>query len=175
MKSSNGNLFRVTGLLWGESTGHRWIPLTKPVTRSFEVFFDLRLNKRLSNQSRRRWFETPLRSLWGHMSAPNVVILIITLYEQSYKVKSGIAIIWDAWSIYTLYHGCPTMTVVRSWTKWFHLCEMSCLLGSGLLLWEMPSWHSLSNLKWYKYPFTKKEVMKASSTETSNNLYHSVM
>ena len=29
-------------------TGHRWIPLTKPVTRSFDVFFDLRLNKQLS-------------------------------------------------------------------------------------------------------------------------------
>ena len=27
--SSNGNIFRVTGPLWGESTGHRWIPLTK--------------------------------------------------------------------------------------------------------------------------------------------------
>ena len=29
MMSSNGNIFRVTGPLWGESTGHRWIPLPK--------------------------------------------------------------------------------------------------------------------------------------------------
>ena len=29
MTSSNENIFRVTGLLWGEFTGHRWIPLTK--------------------------------------------------------------------------------------------------------------------------------------------------
>ena len=29
MTSSNGNSFRVTGPLWGEFTGHRWIPLTK--------------------------------------------------------------------------------------------------------------------------------------------------
>ena len=28
MTSSNGNIFRVTGPLWGEFTGHRWIPLT---------------------------------------------------------------------------------------------------------------------------------------------------
>ena len=34
-----------------------------PVPRSFEVFFDVGLKKRLSKQSRRRWFETPLRSL----------------------------------------------------------------------------------------------------------------
>ena len=37
--------FRVTGPLWGESTGHRWFPSQRPVTRSFGVFFDLRLNK----------------------------------------------------------------------------------------------------------------------------------
>ena len=29
MTSSNGSIFRVTGPLWGEFTGHRWIPLTK--------------------------------------------------------------------------------------------------------------------------------------------------
>ena len=38
----------------------------RPVMRSFDVFFDLSLNKRLSKQSRRRWFETPSRSLWRH-------------------------------------------------------------------------------------------------------------
>ena len=29
MKSSKGNIFRVTGPLWRESTSHLWIPLTK--------------------------------------------------------------------------------------------------------------------------------------------------
>ena len=29
MTSSNGNIFRVTGPLCGEFTGHRWLPLTK--------------------------------------------------------------------------------------------------------------------------------------------------
>ena len=29
MTSSNGNIFRVTGPLYGEFTGHRWIPFTK--------------------------------------------------------------------------------------------------------------------------------------------------
>ena len=41
-------------------------PSQRPVTRSFGVFFDLSLNKRLSKQPRRRWFETPSRSLWRH-------------------------------------------------------------------------------------------------------------
>ena len=29
MTSLNGNIFRTTRPLWGESTGYRWIPLTK--------------------------------------------------------------------------------------------------------------------------------------------------
>ena len=40
----------------------------RPVTRNFDVFFDLRLNNRLSRLSRRRWFETQTRSLWGHFN-----------------------------------------------------------------------------------------------------------
>ena len=35
-------------------------------TRSFDVFFDLCLDKRLNKQSKRRWFKTPSRSLWRH-------------------------------------------------------------------------------------------------------------
>ena len=43
-------------------------PSQKPVTRSFDVFVDLGLNKRFSKQTIRRWFETPWRSLWRHCS-----------------------------------------------------------------------------------------------------------
>ena len=42
------------------------IPSQRLVTRSFDVFFDLRLNKRLSKQSWGWWFETPSCSLWRH-------------------------------------------------------------------------------------------------------------
>ena len=41
-------------------------PTQRPVTRSFDVFFDLRLNKRLSKQSWDWWFETLSRPLWRH-------------------------------------------------------------------------------------------------------------
>ena len=41
-------------------------PSQRPVTRSFAVFFDLRLQKRLSKPLRRQWFETPSRSSWRH-------------------------------------------------------------------------------------------------------------
>ena len=70
MTSWNGNIFRVTGPLCGEFTVHRPIPLTKASHAwSFDVFFDLCLNKRLSKQSRGWWFETPSGSLWRHCNA----------------------------------------------------------------------------------------------------------
>ena len=41
-------------------------PAQRPVTRSFDVFFDLRLDWQLSKQWIRWWFETPSRPLWRH-------------------------------------------------------------------------------------------------------------
>ena len=41
-------------------------PAERPVTRTFDVFFDLHLNKRLSKQWWGWWFEMPPRSLWRH-------------------------------------------------------------------------------------------------------------
>ena len=41
-------------------------PSQRPVVQSFDVFFDLRLNKELSKQSRQRWLENPSRPLWRH-------------------------------------------------------------------------------------------------------------
>ena len=58
------NIFRVTGPLCVEFTGE--FPSQRPVTRGLDIFFDLRLNKRLSKQSRGWWLETPSGSLWRH-------------------------------------------------------------------------------------------------------------
>ena len=67
MTSSNGNIFRVTGPLCGENAalcaGNSPVPgefpAQRPVTRSFDVLFVLRLNKRLSKQSWGWGFGTP--------------------------------------------------------------------------------------------------------------------
>ena len=42
------------------------IPTQRPVTRSFDVYFDLCLNKRSSKQSWGWWFETQSHPLWRH-------------------------------------------------------------------------------------------------------------
>ena len=41
----------------------------RPVTRSFDVSLDMRLNKRWSEQSSGWSFETPSRSSWRHYNA----------------------------------------------------------------------------------------------------------
>ena len=45
-------------------------PAQRPVTRSFDVYFDLCLNKRLSKQWWGWWFETLLCPLWRHCNEP---------------------------------------------------------------------------------------------------------
>ena len=61
--SSNGNIFRITGPLSGEFTGHRWIPLTKVSDAVLDVFYDLRMNKLLSKQSWRHRAHNDMTSL----------------------------------------------------------------------------------------------------------------
>ena len=53
-----------------ELTGPGEFPTQRPVTRRFDVLFDLRLNKRLSKRPWGWWFETPSHSLWRQIPDP---------------------------------------------------------------------------------------------------------
>ena len=66
MTSSNGNIFRLLANCAGNSPVTGEFPAQRPVTRSFDVFFDLLLKKRLSKQWWCWWFETSSRPLWRH-------------------------------------------------------------------------------------------------------------
>ena len=67
-------------------------PAQMPVTWSFDVFFDLRLNKRLSKQSWGWWLETPSGSLWRHYN-------VIDPYNFSYSYSSRLSLyaLWLYW------------------------------------------------------------------------------
>ena len=74
----------------GNSPVHGELPSQRPVTRCFDIFFDLRLNKQLNKQSRGWWFETLWRSLWRHCNAgewvaDTLVIVGIALCGYSSK------------------------------------------------------------------------------------------
>ena len=71
-------------------------PSQRPVTRNFDVFFDLRLNKQLSKQSWGWWFETPWRSLWHHVmkcrrfaaKTFNIIVSIVPADNQDIPKRS---------------------------------------------------------------------------------------
>ena len=78
--------------------GNSLVTGQRPMTRSLQVFFDLGLNKQLSKQLRRRWFETPSHPLWRHCNVllvylntvwqmktrlPNIKVVDINRYHQN--------------------------------------------------------------------------------------------
>ena len=62
-------------------------PAQRPVTRSFDVFFDLHQNKWLSvsEQSWSWWFETPSRALWRHCNR-----IRVTRFVHNNKAQQNI-------------------------------------------------------------------------------------
>ena len=75
----------------------RGIPRTKPLTRSFDVFVDLRLNKRLGKQSWGWWFEMPWRALWRHCNGLNVIRATSDMCLVHSKLQKLIKPIFEYW------------------------------------------------------------------------------
>ena len=69
-------------------------PSQKPVTQSFDVFSDLRPNRRLSKQSRRRWFETPSRQIYCHCNVLKMNQRIDLSMAWRYGASSRLATIF---------------------------------------------------------------------------------
>ena len=108
----HGNVFKwkhlprywlfVRGGGGGDSPVIGEFPSQRPVTRSFDVFFDLLSNKRFSKQSRRRWFETSSRSLWRHCNADSgkaetidgylsaILCIWLRLFQRLHKLKAEV-------------------------------------------------------------------------------------
>ena len=61
-------LSALLALCEGNSPVPGEFPSQRPATQSF----DLSLNKRFSKPSRRRWFDTPSRSLWRHCNTKDI-------------------------------------------------------------------------------------------------------
>ena len=80
--------FALLAIWAGKSSVTDEFSAQRPVTRSFDVFCDMRLNKRLSTQSWNWWYETPSCPLWRHYSAPSHylnqcgVIINLTLTDK---------------------------------------------------------------------------------------------
>ena len=67
----------------GNSPVRGEFPTQRPVTRSFDAFFDLRMNKRLSKQWWGWWFDTPSCSLWGQHNL--LATYLITILDYMFR------------------------------------------------------------------------------------------
>ena len=117
-------------------------PSQKPMTRNFDVFFDLRLNKRLSKQSRRWWFETPSRSLLSHCNVdPN----------GDLSPTEHMFLVWFR-----------TILCHRTWSALVQVMP-SCLMAPIAITWsniDLPStwssgFHSKKMFTWIRLKFVK--------------------
>ena len=86
---SKGNIFRVTGHLCGEFTGPFFT-----VIGNRGVSFDLHLNKRLSKQSWRWWFETQSRPLWRHCNDVDELLITRSWHRLPCHKLSGGTWLW---------------------------------------------------------------------------------
>ena len=75
-------------------------PAQRPVTRSFDVFVDLCLNKRLSKHSWGWWFEMPSGPLWRHSNGKQVGLSQHPISRACDIRRSGhyICVYWE-WSL----------------------------------------------------------------------------
>ena len=78
-------------------------PSQWPVTRSFDVFFDMCLNKQLSKSSWRRWFETQSCSLWRHCNG----------LSYAYGISH------DIWTLFCVVLLCLDMITVIGGFMWY--------------------------------------------------------
>ena len=74
---------------------HRWIPFTKASDAELRCFlWSVPEQTVVSKQSKRRWFETPSRSLWRHCNVPETIhcfemIVITFIRNQTTKKEFG--------------------------------------------------------------------------------------
>ena len=119
-------------------------PAQRPVTRSFDVCFDLRLNKRLSKQSWGWWFETLVRPLWRHSNVKAGPVLTHRPrtkwppFRRWYFQKHFCE--WNGWHFDCIYLLCDVhlkkhVTVSVDVLSWHHQC---LLFGHhGIVLWQI--------------------------------------
>ena len=107
MTSSNGNIFLITGPLWGESTGDRWTPLTKASDVDLWYFLWSALEQRVEQT-----METPVIILWrhwnGHLLSASVVAMLLW-----YRVIPDRALTRPCFVCYWLWSHLSPLTDIR--------------------------------------------------------------
>ena len=98
-------------------------PAQRPVTRSFDVFFDLRLNKRLSKRSRGWWFETLLCRLWRHCN----------VRTREKAVMAAHMVVVASWILLVLHHLRFGSLFISN--NVYHWCTIICIHWKNEISW----------------------------------------
>ena len=75
----------------GNSPAHGEFPAQRPVTRNFDIYFDMHPNNQLSKQLWGWWFETQSRPLWRHRNGKSLFFNVDLKCYFRYKNNSGSA------------------------------------------------------------------------------------
>ena len=120
-------LSALLALCAGNSPVSGELPAQRPVTRSFDVFFDLRLNKRLSKQSWGWWFETLSCPLWRHCNIMTVEYWCIQLHLKYPRFRSlqwrHLILIWHLGSLFNSLLGLRNNAHIKTLHHW---CLVDC-------------------------------------------------
>ena len=81
--------WNVITYIYNDKILRQTLNFERGVTRSFDVFFDLHLNKRLSKQSSAWWFETPSGSLWRHYNETHGLVEIVVWWRHAMDTLSA--------------------------------------------------------------------------------------
>ena len=121
----------LQALCAGNSPVTSELPTQRPVTRRFDVFVDLRMNKRLSKHSWGWWFETPSESLQRHC---NGLSKDMSDGQHTYNVCNSMC-------IYKMLLCSSQKTWTCSMLIYYILC-----LNISLETWTQIVWHQVYNM-----------------------------
>ena len=137
MTSSNGSIFRVTGPLWGEFTGHWWIPLPKASDAELWCFL----------------WSAPWINGWGTNSDHRGVFCAMILRDRrSSRDAPGILKVYFLNSLYRTVHVAWAFAVKLSLGE----CHRSSLMINQQLnrCWQTTSYYLRQC--WFMSPFSVK-------------------
>ena len=139
LTSSNGNISALLAFGAGNPPVTGEFPTHWPVTWIFDVFFDLCLNRQLSKQWRRWWFETLPRSLWRHCNVKCDTLQYLALISQNVWNTRPIDCPWDMWvNIRLIFYKC--FAVLHAIPCCIGPCYVEIQCTTPLFIQTVPFW-----------------------------------
>ena len=167
MTSSNGTFSGLLAFCAGNSPVTGEFPSQRPVTRSFDVFFDLCLNKRLSKQSRDWWFEMPSGSLWRNCNGSSEASVFHV--NVLYHLPKGIGLVCSICDIWCHCRGGTNLQInyrLHNTWKWqilFVFSFASAEIWGNTVKYDFQT--HFTNLEHCLWRWSKLNAMKPTDTE----------